>query len=115
MGAEPEPTHIPMVLGLHSTGDHMKVIYKITYPNKKIYVGKDSTGDNLRYFGSPDRAYLEKDFPWEEQKDITLRKEILFSSETISETELPKKETEYIVKHRSNDPDKGYNILPKFK
>ena len=40
----------------------MKVIYKITYPNGKIYVGKDSTGDNLRYFGSPDRQYLEEGF-----------------------------------------------------
>ena len=31
----------------------MKVIYKITYPKGKIYIGKDSTGDILRYFGSP--------------------------------------------------------------
>jgi len=92
----------------------MKVIYKITYPNGKIYVGKDSTGDNLRYFGSPDRQYLENDFSWEQQRDITLRKEILFSSEDISESELLKKEAEFIVRYGSNNPDKGYNILPKF-
>jgi len=91
----------------------MKVIYKITYPNGKTYVGKDSTGDNLRYFGSPDRQYLEKDFSWEQQQDITLRKEILFSSEDISESELLKKETDFIVKCCSNNPDKGYNLLPK--
>ena len=93
----------------------MKVIYKITYPNGKIYVGKDSTGDNLRYFGSPDREYIEKDFTWEQQQDITLRKEILFSSEDISESELLKKKTAFIVKLGSNNPDKGYNILPKWK
>jgi len=93
----------------------MKVIYKITYPNGKIYVGKDSTGDNLRYFGSPDREYLEKDFPWEQQQDITLRKEILFSSETISDSELSKKEIELIEKYESNDPTKGYNLLPKWR
>lgn len=93
----------------------MKVIYKITYPNGKIYVGKDSTGDNLRYFGSPDREYLEKDFTWEQQQDITLRKEILFSSEDISESELLKKEADFIVKLGSNNPSKGYNILPKWE
>ena len=92
----------------------MKVIYKITYPNGKIYVGKDSTGDNLRYFGSPDREYLEKDFTWEQQQDITLRKEILFFNETISDSDLSKKELELIVKHGANNPKRGYNLRPKF-
>ena len=92
----------------------MKVIYKITYPNGKIYIGRDSTGNNLQYFGSPDREYLEKDFPWEQQKDITLRKEILFYSEDISESELTKKEGELIEQYCSNNPDVGYNLLPKF-
>ena len=92
----------------------MKVIYKITYPNGKIYVGKDSTGDNLRYFGSPDRDYLESGFTCEQQQDITIRKEILFSSEDISEPELHKKEFEFIERLGSNNPEKGYNILPKF-
>jgi len=92
----------------------MKVIYKITYPNEKIYVGKDSTGDNLRYFGSPDRQYLESDFSWEQQQDITLRKKILFSSETISDSELSKKETEFIINCEANNPAKGYNTLPKY-
>jgi hypothetical protein len=29
----------------------MKVIYRVTYPNGKIYVGKDLT-DTINYFGS---------------------------------------------------------------
>ena len=92
----------------------MKVIYKITYPNGKIYIGKDSKGENLRYFGSPDKEYLEKDFSWEQQQDITMRKQILFSSETISDSELSKKEFELIVNCEANNPAKGYNILPKY-
>ncbi len=31
----------------------MKVIYKITYPNGKICIGKDLTG-TIDYLGSPD-------------------------------------------------------------
>ncbi|GAB6391781.1 MAG: GIY-YIG nuclease family protein [Treponematales bacterium] len=92
----------------------MKVVYKITYPNGKIYVGKDSTGDNLRYWGSPDRDYLEKDFPWETQQDITLRKEILFSSDNISESELLQRERLFIRELGANNPEKGYNIWPKY-
>jgi hypothetical protein len=39
----------------------MKVIYKITYPNGKIYIGKDLT-DSINYFGSADDGLIEKDF-----------------------------------------------------
>ena len=30
----------------------MKIVYKVTYPNGKIYVGKDLT-NTITYFGSP--------------------------------------------------------------
>ncbi len=43
----------------------MKVIYKITYPNGKIYVGKDLTA-TLNYYGSADSRIIEQDFPREE-------------------------------------------------
>ncbi len=33
----------------------MKVIYKITYPNGKISIGKDLT-DSINYFGSADTS-----------------------------------------------------------
>jgi hypothetical protein len=32
----------------------LKIIYKISYPNGKIYIGKDLT-DTIAYFGSVDR------------------------------------------------------------
>lgn len=43
----------------------MKVIYKITYPNGQIYIGKDLTG-TLNYFGSADSALIERDFSQEQ-------------------------------------------------
>ena len=44
-----------------------KYIYKITYPNEKIYVGQDVTG-TLNYFGSSANPQMEKDFSEEEMK-----------------------------------------------
>jgi len=92
----------------------MKRIYKITYPNGKIYIGKDLTG-TFRYFGSPDSKLLEKDFTKGERKDFTIRREILWESEDATETEVNKKEVEFILKYKSNDPSVGYNQWPKFK
>ncbi len=56
-----------------------KVIYKITYPNGKIYIGKDLT-NTLNYFGSADSKYIEQDFTSAEKIDFTIRKEIMWES-----------------------------------
>lgn len=90
----------------------MKVIYKITYPNGKIYIGKDLT-DSINYFGSANGKLIVKDFTREQRKDFTIRKEILLESEY--EQEINKKEPEFIRKYGSNDPNIGYNQWPKFK
>jgi len=58
-----------------------KVIYKITYPNGKIYIGKDLT-NSLTYFGSVNDALVRKDFSEEQRKNFTITKEILFESES---------------------------------
>lgn len=73
----------------------MKVIYKIVYPNGKIYIGKDLTR--------------------EEKRDFTIRKEILWESESAADKEVNKKEIEYIRLYKSNNPNIGYNQFPKFK
>ena len=58
----------------------MKIIYKITYPNGKIFIGKDLT-NTLNYFGSADSKLIEKDFTREQRHDFTVRKEILWETE----------------------------------
>jgi len=89
-----------------------KVVYKITYPNGKIYIGMDLTG-SLTYFGSPNAELVAADFTPEEQRDFTARKEILWESETASDEEVRAKEIELIRLHRSNDPAVGYNRTPR--
>ena len=88
------------------------VIYKITYPNGKIYVGQDRT-DSLNYFGSADTRYIERDFPLEQRRDFTVRKEILWESDSTTRAEITQKEIEFIRTLRSNDPAIGYNQFPR--
>jgi len=88
-----------------------KVIYKITYPNGKIYIGKDLT-DSINYFGSADSALIARDFSEEDRIDFTIRKEILFASQ--DEAEVNSMESEFIRRYESNNPTVGYNRWPKF-
>lgn len=85
------------------------VVYKITFPNGKIYVGKDigGSGHSLRYFGSWNNAAVEADFSREELTTFVLRKDILF--ESADKSEVTRREAELIRELRSNDPDVGYN------
>jgi hypothetical protein len=92
----------------------MKVIYKITYPNGKIHIGKDLT-DNVNYFGSADSELIGKDFTREQRRDFTVRKEILWESDIATDAEVNHKEIEYIEVFKSNDPAIGYNQWPKRK
>lgn len=48
----------------------MKVVYKITYPNGKIYVGKDLT-DSINYFGSANSNLIAQDFTRQQRRDFT--------------------------------------------
>jgi hypothetical protein len=90
----------------------VKIIYKITYPNGKIYIGKDLT-NSINYFGSADSNLIEKDFTWEQRKDFTIRKEILWESETAIDAEVSRVEAEFIKEFKSNQPGIGYNQWPK--
>ncbi len=92
----------------------MKVIYKITYPNGKIYIGKDFT-DSINYFGSADSKLIEQDFTREQRRDFTVRREIIWESEDASDEETNQKEVEFIHQYSSNDPIVGYNQWPRFK
>lgn len=92
----------------------MNVIYKITYPNGKIYVGQDRT-DSINYFGSADSVLIAKDFTREQRRTFTVTKEILWESETATPAEVTRKEIEFILALRANDPTVGYNQNPKPK
>ncbi len=94
----------------------LKQVYKITYPNGKIYVGMDLTGTML-YFGSPSAGpqiaadhYVDGD-----DFTFTLRKEILWQSETATDAEVRAKEIEMILATGANNPAIGYNKTPKFR
>jgi hypothetical protein len=92
----------------------MKWIYKLTFPNGKIYVGMDLTG-SMGYFGSPNSKAIAADFTPEQRRDMTIRREIIWESETTTDAEVRAKEIEYINALRSNDPAIGYNLWPKPK
>lgn len=85
------------------------IVYKITFPNGKIYIGKDigGSGHSLRYFGSWDNETVEKDFSIEQIMRFTLTKEILFESD--DKNLVSAKESELIREYRSNDIAIGYN------
>ena len=91
-----------------------KVVYKITYPNGKIFIGKDLT-NTLNYLASANRRLIAADFTEEQMVDFTIRKQILWESFTADIKEINKVEVELIRKHQSNNPEIGYNIWPKFK
>jgi hypothetical protein len=89
-----------------------KWIYKITFPNGKIYVGMDLTG-TFRYFGSWPSELVAADFTEEQQREFTITREILWQSEDASDAGVRQKEIEYIRALRSNEPEIGYNRWPK--
>lgn len=68
-----------------------KVVYKITYPNGKIYIGQDVT-DSINYFGSASSELIARDFTPEQRNDFTVRKQILWESDTTSPKEVSAKE-----------------------
>lgn len=85
------------------------VVYKITFPNGKIYVGKDvgGKGHSLRYFGSWDNDLVAADFAKAQLSNFSVRKEVLFESK--NKKEISRKETELIRKLKSNILEVGYN------
>ncbi|WP_353176166.1 GIY-YIG nuclease family protein [Salinisphaera sp. T5B8] len=90
------------------------VVYRITYPNGKIYIGQDRT-NSINYFGSADSALIAADFSAADRQCFTITREILWESDTANRAEINRKELELIRTHRANNPGIGYNRWPKFK
>lgn len=89
-----------------------KVVYKVTYPNGKIYVGKDLT-DSINYFGSASSDLIAADFPRETRRVFVVTREILWESMTATDREVAQRELDFIRGLRANDPAVGYNRWPK--
>ena len=92
----------------------MKVVYKITYPNGKIYVGMDLT-DTITYFGSPSAELVARDFTRAQRRSFSVMREILWESDAATDDEVRGPEIAFIISCRSNDPAIGYNQWPPFK
>jgi len=92
----------------------LRVIYKITYPNGNIYIGRDLT-NTLNYFGSANSTLIESDFTKEQLRDFSVRKEIIWESETATDNEVSFQEVRLINQYQSNNPIIGYNRWPKFR
>jgi len=92
--------------------ENLKVIYKITYTNGKIYIGKDLT-NSINYWGSASSELIEKDFTADERKDMSIRREIIYQSTDTDE--INRMEAVLIRENGSNNPEIGYNQWPKYK
>jgi hypothetical protein len=92
-------------------------VFKVTFPNKKIYVGSDTAQsarlDYFKYFGSPVKAkedmYEELGKYLKENKPYTLKKEILYAEENVRVGNILKIEQKYIKSLNAKDPRIGYN------
>ncbi|MGA7180957.1 MAG: GIY-YIG nuclease family protein [Thiobacillaceae bacterium] len=91
----------------------MNVIYQITSPNGKIYIGQDRT-NSINYFGSASSELIAKDFTPEQRRSFTITRDILWQSETATRSEVSQVEIEFIRLYGSNDPSVGYNQTPPF-
>jgi|SRR6266498_2896395 len=92
----------------------MKVIYKIIDPNGKIYI-VETLPIASTTSATPATDLLQRISQENKRKDFTIRREILWESETATDTEVSCKEVEYILAFRSNDLAIGYNRWPKLK
>ena len=92
-----------------------KQVYKVTYPNGKIYVGMDLTG-TFTYFGSPSasaKARIAADHA-QHRLDLTVRKEILWESDSATDPEVRAMEIKLIRDTGANNPEIGYNLTPRW-
>jgi len=89
------------------------VVYRITYPNGKIYVGQDRT-NSINYFGSASSALVAADFSPEQRQSFTITRDILWQSKTATRSEINSMEVHFILTLQANDPAVGYNRWPPF-
>lgn len=90
------------------------LVYCITYPNGKRYVGQDRT-DDINYFGSAHAPTIARDFTRSQRRRFTVTREILSELRDCSIAELNRCERFWIAKLNTADPQVGYNRTPRGK
>ena len=91
-----------------------KVIYKITYPNGKIYIGQDRT-NSANYFGSANSALIGARLHPRAAPRLHDPERDPLGVGSATDSEVSLKETEFIREYKSNDPAIGYNRWPKLQ
>lgn len=89
------------------------IVYRITYPNGKIYVGQDRT-NSINYFGSASSSLIAADFSLEQRTSFSVTRDILWQSKTATKAEVNSMEVHFILTLRAHDPEVGYNRWPAF-
>tara|TARA_R110001599_G_scaffold299716_1_gene504767 strand:+ start:729 stop:1049 length:321 start_codon:yes stop_codon:yes gene_type:complete len=92
-------------------------VFKITYPNQKIYVGSDTAkeakADFFKYFGTPVKAKNDMLNDMAQflsgNESYVVKKDILFSSQNVKIGEVLRVEQEFIKSLNAKDPNIGYN------
>ena len=79
-----------------------KQVYKITYPNGKIYVGMDLTGTSLTSVALAPKARSPP--TWLSTPRLHRTQTILWESDTATDAEVRAMEVKLIREHGSNDP-----------
>jgi hypothetical protein len=100
--------------------DRLYIIYKITFINGKIYIGKDFSKNNINsgpfYMGSFNREFVYNDLiktGWNGEDLPFVKREVLWQSNTDFDEERKTYfgylEHEFIKKYKSNQIEIGYN------
>lgn len=92
-------------------------VFKITFPNGKIYVGSDTATtariDFFKYFGTPvkarDEMHTEMGHFLTSNEAYVVKKEILHSQENVKVSEILKIEQQFIKSLKATDSKIGYN------
>jgi hypothetical protein len=94
-------------------------VYKVTFPNGKIYVGRDTAGtaevDYYKYMGSPilkAKELMHADLAplLNTSRALTLTKEVLYEARECTVAHIKQKEREFITLLKSKDRAIGYNM-----
>jgi hypothetical protein len=94
-------------------------VYKVTFPNGKIYVGRDTAEtaefDYYKYMGSPilktkQSMHADMSSLLNAQRTLTLTKELLYEARECTVAHIKQKERDFIALLRSTDRAIGYNM-----